>query len=78
MFVWVGAVGLAPGAFCQTYVRFYVVLPPGLTPAQETVPTSINEHGEIAGYYTFGSGNISTDLCAPPTELYPICLSAYS
>jgi hypothetical protein len=37
------ALGLAAGAFCQTYVQFSV--------DQSTFPQSINENGEIAGYY---------------------------
>jgi hypothetical protein len=42
---WIGAVGLASGAFCQIYVQFSVI--EGTT----TAPRSINEKGEIAGTY---------------------------
>ena len=48
---------LSRGYFAS-YVKFYVVPPPGLTPAKQTVPNSISDLGQIAGYYTFGSGNI--------------------
>jgi hypothetical protein len=40
---WIGALGLAAGAFCQTYVQFSVDAGTG--------PSSINEKGEIAGTY---------------------------
>jgi hypothetical protein len=40
---WIGAFGLASGAFCQTYVQISV--------GASTTPTSINEKGEIAGSY---------------------------
>jgi hypothetical protein len=56
--LWLGAFVLESGTFCQSYVKFFVVPPPGLTPAKQTVPTSLNEHDEIVGYYTFGSGDI--------------------
>src|SRR6516225_913839 len=45
MFAWIGALGLAAGAFCQTD------LPIGLGIAETQFPNSINEHGEIAGYF---------------------------
>jgi hypothetical protein len=40
---WIGALGLAAGAFCQTYVQFSIDGGPS--------PTSINNKGEIARYY---------------------------
>jgi hypothetical protein len=40
---WIGALVLASGALCQTYVQFSV--------DGDTGPTSINKKGEIAGYY---------------------------
>src|SRR6516225_4659584 len=40
---WIGALGLAAGAFCQTYDQFSV--------EKDTIPGSINEKGEIAGTY---------------------------
>ena len=56
--LWLCAFVFESGLFCQNYVKFYVVPPPGLTPAKQTVPNSINARGEIVGYYTFGSGAI--------------------
>ena len=41
---WIGAFGLAAGAFCQTYVQISV--------DRSLIPESINEKGEIAGYYS--------------------------
>src|SRR5215472_6036492 len=55
--LWLGAFVFESAIFCQSYVKFYVVPPPGLTPAKQTFPNSINELGQIAGYYTFGSGD---------------------
>jgi uncharacterized membrane protein len=52
--LWLGAFVFESGVFCQTYVEFFVAFPPG-TLSKETVPTSINERGEIAGYYTVGT-----------------------
>ena len=46
---WIGALGLAAGAFSQTYVRFSV--------DNATIPKSINEKGEIAGYYSDFAGH---------------------
>jgi hypothetical protein len=40
---WIGAFGLAAGAFGQTYVQILV--------DESTFPNSINEKGDIAGYY---------------------------
>jgi hypothetical protein len=40
---WIGAFGLATGVFCQTYVTFSVGI--------NLSVSSINEKGEIAGYY---------------------------
>ena len=40
---WVGALGLAAGAFCQTYVTFSV--------DGGTVPNSLNERGAVTGFY---------------------------
>jgi hypothetical protein len=45
---WIGALGLAAGAFCQTYVQFPEI--EGTT----TVASSINENGEIVGTYNDG------------------------
>jgi hypothetical protein len=42
---WIGALGLAAGAFCQTD------LPIGLGFAEEQFPNSINEKGEVTGYF---------------------------
>ena len=41
--LWIGAFGLAAGAFCQTYV--------GINLGGSTFPISINGAGVIAGYY---------------------------
>jgi hypothetical protein len=38
---WIGTLGLAAGAFCQTYVPISV--------DGEATPSSINKKGEIAG-----------------------------
>ena len=38
---WIGALGVAAGAFCQTYVQFSV--------DDGTSPYSLNEKGKIAG-----------------------------
>ena len=46
---WIGALGLAAGAFCQTYVLISV--------DRNTFPSSINEKGEIAGTYFDFAGN---------------------
>jgi hypothetical protein len=46
---WIGALGLAAGAFCQTYVQFSIDGGP--------FPQSINEKGEIAGTYNDFAGN---------------------
>ena len=47
--LWIGAFGLAAGAFCQTYIQFSIDAGP--------IPGSINEKGEIAGWYVdFASG----------------------
>jgi hypothetical protein len=46
---WIGALGLAVGAFCQTYVQFSIDGGP--------FSTSINEKGEIAGSYRDFAGN---------------------
>ena len=51
---WIGAFGLAAGAFCQTYVQFSV----GFT----TIRTSINDKGEIAGWYGDNLGH-KTRIC---------------
>ena len=46
---WIGAFGLAAGAFCQTYVQFSIDAGP--------IPGSINQKGEIAGTYVdFANG----------------------
>jgi len=46
---WIGAFGLAAGAFCQTYVQFSIDAGP--------IPGSINQNGEIAGTYVdFANG----------------------
>jgi len=47
---WIGAFGLAAGAFCQTYVPFSV--------DGGAFPSSINEKGEIAGAYSDFAGNL--------------------
>jgi hypothetical protein len=47
---WIGAFGLAAGAFCQTYVPFSV--------DGGAFPSSINEKGEIAGAYSDFVGNL--------------------
>ena len=46
---WIGALGLAGGAFCQTYVP--VQIPPPGSPV-DTYPYSINEAGVVAGVFS--------------------------
>jgi hypothetical protein len=55
--IWLGVFVFAAGAFCQNYVGIIVFPTPFGTIAKHTVPTSINEQGEIAGYYTEGAGD---------------------
>jgi hypothetical protein len=43
---WIGALGLAAGAFCQTYVPF------SLGQFTTPLPLGINEKGEVAGLFT--------------------------
>jgi hypothetical protein len=47
---WIGALGLAAGAFGQTYVQISV------NSSTVTIPTGINASGEIAGFYAGSSG----------------------
>src|SRR5215469_15287743 len=47
---WIGAFGLAAGAFCQSYVRIEIPQSPEM-PVKATFPNSINEKGDIAGHY---------------------------
>jgi len=54
---WIGALALAAGAFCQSYVPISV--------DQGTQANSINEKGKIAGF-TVTSQDTTTDLCATP------------
>src|SRR5215469_7366452 len=49
---WIGALGLAAGAFCQTYVGI-VPVPGDIS----TFPTGINEAGSVAGYYLNPAGS---------------------
>ena len=46
---WIGAFGLATGAFGQTYVQFSI-------PPFDTYPTSINAAGTVAGYFGYSFG----------------------
>jgi hypothetical protein len=46
---WIGAFGLAAGAFCQTYVQFSI--------DRGIIQTSINKKGQIAGTYVDFAGN---------------------
>jgi hypothetical protein len=46
---WIGALGLAAGAFCQSDFPITVVIQ--TVPAEVTFPNSINEKGQVAGYF---------------------------
>ena len=47
---WIGGLGLAAGAFCQTYVQFSADQRP-------TIPVSINSEGAVTGAYFGTIGN---------------------
>lgn len=54
---WIGALGLATGAFCQTYVSF--------TNIQDTFAYSINDSGVVAGSTSPNDSlGLSSDWCA--------------